>query len=252
MTTIWLFIIANIGFLSGFFCRSLLVCWILASSALGKYRNSPIHYIKLKPFGSGFDLNSLRNLANVFSQTKEKVRERDKSYKGRKISTFYDKSDTSNSYSNSKLNFIKLGKNKKKDYQKYKTKPFMNEITNNDIFRPKLNFTSNAKPEILKYRDVKVAKTEIVTKPSKELTRLNKKYSGKVPFHFGYSRKFQDYPVGKSFIRSSDPSSSMTWLKTSRLGNGKPTSILHLNYPVKITRLSSGKNIKSEYYDNFL
>ena len=235
-----------------YFFRTFLLCSILASTSLCKYRNSPIHYIKLNSHGSGFNLNSLRNLAKLFAPSKDKLRERDKSYKGRKISSFSDKS--SSSFGPSKVNYIKLGHDKHEKYQDTK-KNFMNAIRNNEIFRPKLNFTSNAKPELLKYRDTQVAKTQILKKPSKELNRLNKKYSGKVPFHFGYSRKFQDFPMGKSIQKSSisrGGSSSMTWLSATKMGNGLPTSILHMKYPVKITKLSSGKNLKSEYFDNFI
>ena len=231
--------------------RTLLICTVLASSAVCKFKNSPIHFIKLNSVGSGRGGFDIRSLAKIFSRSKEKYRERDKSYKGRKISNFNDK-DSSNSLGSSKVNFIKFGGKSKSEYnQPIKPKIFMDEIKDNEIFRPKLNFTSNAKPELLKYRDVKVDKKKILKKPSKELRRLNKKYSGKVPFHFGYSRKFQDFPEGKSFSnRGSTP--RMTWLSRPKLSNGLPTSILHVKYPVQITRLSSGKNIRQEYFNNFL
>ena len=230
-----------------------MICTVLASSAVSKFRNSPIHYIKLSSAGGargGFDI---RSLAKLFSRSKDKYRERDKSYKGRKISSFNEKD--SSSLSSGKLNFIKFGEKKKSsEYnQNIKPKIFMDEIQDNEIFRPKLNFTSNAKPELLKYRDVKIDKKKILKKPSKELRRLNKKYSGKVPFHFGYSRKFQDFPVGKSFSKPRSGSSPrLTWLSRPKLSNGLPTSILHMKYPVQITRLSSGKNIRSEYFDNLI
>jgi len=218
-----------------------------------KYRNSPIHYIKLNSFSSGLDLNSLGKLAKLFIQSKDKLKERDKSYKGRKISNF-DTGKSNNIY-RSKINYVKLGDEKKTTLQKVNPKVFMDEIKDNEIYRPKLNFTSNAKPELLKYRDIEVDKTSIIKKPSKELRRLNKKYSGKVPFHFGYSRKFQDYPVGRrsnSFRKTKPGTSSMTWLNSPKLGNGLPSSILHMKYPVKITKLSSGKNMRSRYFDNFI
>lgn len=232
--------------------RTLLICTVLASSVVCKFKNSPIHYIKLNSAGrgsrGGFDIQSL---AKIFSRSKDKYRERDKSYKGRKISNFNDKD--SNSLGSGKVNFIKFGGKSKSEYNRQPIKPkiFMDEIKDNEIFRPKLNFTSNAKPELLKYRDVKIDKKKILKKPSKELRRLNKKYSGKVPFHFGYSRKFQDFPEGKSFSgRGSSP--RLTWLSRPKLSNGLPTSILHMKYPVQITRLSSGKNIHSEYFNNFI
>ena len=231
--------------------RTLLICTVLASSAVCKFKNSPIHFIKLNSVGSGRGGFDIRSLAKIFSRSKEKYRERDKSYKGRKISNFNDK-DSSNSLGSSKVNFIKFGGKSKSEYnQPIKPKIFMDEIKDNEIFRPKLNFTSNAKPELLKYRDVKVDKKKILKKPSKELRRLNKKYSGKVPFHFGYSRKFQDFPEGKSFSNSG-ASPRMTWLSRPKLSNGLPTSILHVKYPVQITRLSSGKNIRQEYFNNFI
>ena len=230
--------------------RTLLICTVLASSAVCKFKNSPIHFIKLNSVGSGRGGFDIRSLAKIFSRSKEKYRERDKSYKGRKISNFNDKD--SNSLGSSKMNFIKFGGKSKSEYnQPINPKIFMDEIKDNEIFRPKLNFTSNAKPELLKYRDVKVDKKKILKKPTKELRRLNKKYSGKVPFHFGYSRKFQDFPEGKSFSNSG-ASPRMTWLSRPKLSNGLPTSILHVKYPVQITRLSSGKNIRQEYFNNFI
>ena len=169
--------------------------WLMATTAVARYRNSPIHYIKLKP-GSGFDIKSFKSLANLFLQKNDKLRERNKSSKGRKISNFIeDKGDkpTSN------VNFIQLGNSKTKAYKKkyqtyYQKQKLMDEIKKEEIFRPKVNFTSNAKPELLKYRDVQMNKMTILKKPTKELSRLNRKYAGKVPFHFGYSRKFQDFP----------------------------------------------------------
>ena len=235
-----------------YFYRSILIFSVLAASSVCKFRNSPIHYIKLNSFGhGGLDVQSFRTLAKLFMQPKAKIRERDKSYKGRKISSFNVK-DINSRNKPDKVNFIKLGETKNSGYQQ-KSKIFMDEIKDNEIFRPRLNFTSNAKPELMKYRDVKIEKKKILKKPTKELNRLNKKYKGKVPFHFGYSRKFsQDYPTGKSFQKSSGSSSSLTWLSKPKLSNGLPTSILHMKYPVKITRLSSGKDIRSEYFKNFI
>merc|ERR1711953_861303 len=188
--------------------------------------------------------------ANIFLQKKDKHRERGKSYKGRKISNFLDDKDEN---SIPKVNFIKLSPGKTKAYQKkYQTyhqkKNLMDEIKAEEIFRPKINFTSNAKPEMLKYRDVQVNKMAILKKPTKELSRLNRKYAGKVPFHFGYSRKFQDFPGEKS--RGRRPGSRIRWLTLP--SNGSPTSLTHFKYPVRISRLSSGKDVNSEYYNNLI
>merc|ERR1712024_371239 len=206
--------------------RALFVYWLMASTAVAKYRNSPIHYIKLKP-GSGFDLASFKSLANIFMQKNDKLRERNKSSKGRKISNFIkDKGDkpTSN------VNFIQLGSSKTKAYKKkyqtyYQKQKAMDEIKNEEIFRPKVNFTSNAKPELLKYRDLQMNKMRILKKPTKELSRLNRKYAGKVPFHFGYSRKFQDFPGEKSYEKSVRriPGPNIKWLTVP--SNGLPTSL---------------------------
>merc|ERR1712113_821995 len=219
--------------------RALFLYWLMASTAVAKYRNSPIHYIKLKP-GSGFDIKSFKSLANIFMQKSENLRERNKSSKGRKISNFIDdKGDkpTSN------VNFIQLGNSKTKAYKKkyqtyYQKQKLMDEIKKEEIFRPKINFTSNAKPEMLKYRDVQMNKMAILKKPTKELSRLNRKYAGKVPFHFGYSRKFQDFPGEKSYQKSVRrmPGSSIKWLTVP--SNGLPTSLTHFKYPVRISRLS--------------
>jgi len=230
--------------------RALFVYCLMATTALAKYRNSPIHYIKLRP-GSGFDIKSFKSLANIFMQKNDKLRERNKSSKGRKISNFIeDKGDkpTSN------VNFIQLGNSKTKAYKKkyqtyYQKQKLMDEIKKDEIFRPKVNFTSNAKPELLKYRDVQMNKMTILQKPTKELSRLNRKYAGKVPFHFGYSRKFQDFPGEKS-VRRRPGSSRIKWLTLP--SNGLPTSLTHFKYPVRISRLSSGKDVNSEYFNNLI
>jgi len=237
--------------------RALFLYSFMASAALAKYRNSPIHYIKLKPFGSGLDMKSFKSLANIFLQKKDKHRERGKSYKGRKISNFLDDKEEN---SIPKVNFIKLSPGKTKAYQKkyqtyYQKKNLMDEIKAEEIFRPKINFTSNAKPEMLKYRDVQMNKMPILKKPTKELTRLNRKYAGKVPFHFGYSRKFQDFPGEKSYksnVRRMPGSSGSTIKWLTLPSNGLPTSLTHFKYPVRISRLSSGKDINSQYYNNFI
>merc|ERR1712156_1114367 len=231
--------------------RALFLYSFMASAALAKYRNSPIHYIKLKPLGSGLDMKSFKSLANIFLQKKDKHRERGKSYKGRKISNFLDDKEEN---SIPKVNFIKLSPGKTKAYQKkyqtyYQKKNLMDEIKAEEIFRPKINFTSNAKPELLKYRDVQKNKMTILKKPTKELSRLNRKYAGKVPFHFGYSRKFQDFPGEKS-VRRVSPGSRIKWLTLP--SNGLPTSLTHFKYPVRISRLSSGKDVNSEYYNNLI
>ena len=223
---------------------------LMAATAVAKYRNSPIHYIKLRP-GSGFDIKSFKSLANIFMQKNDKLRERNKSSKGRKISNFIeDKGDkpTSN------VNFIQLGNSKTKAYKKkyqtyYQKQKAMDEIKNEEIFRPKVNFTSNAKPELLKYRDLQMNKMRILKKPTKELSRLNRKYAGKVPFHFGYSRKFQDFPGEKSVGRRPG-SSRIKWLTLP--SNGLPTSLTHFKYPVRISRLNSGKDVNSEYFNNLI
>ena len=222
----------------------------MASAALAKYRNSPIHYIKLKPFGSGLDMKSFKSLANIFMQKNDKLRERNKSSKGRKISNFID--DTEDKPT-SNVNFIQLGPSKTKAYKKkyqtyYQKQKKIDEIKKMQIFRPKINFTSNAKPEMLKYRDLQMNKMTILKKPTKELSRLNRKYAGKVPFHFGYSRKFQDFPGGKSVGRMGG--SRIKWLTLP--SNGVPTSLTHFKYPVRISRLSSGKDVNSEYYNNLI
>merc|ERR1712183_243004 len=207
--------------------RALFVYWLMASPAVAKYRNSPIHYIKLSP-GSGFDIKSFKSLANIFMQKNDKLRERNKSSKGRKISNFIeDKGDkpTPN------VNFIQLGPSKTKAYKKkyqtyYQKQKKMDEIKKEQIFRPKINFTSNAKPEMLKYRDVQMNKMTILKKPTKELSRLNRKYAGKVPFHFGYSRKFQDFPGENSRVgRLPGAGSRIKWLTLP--SNGLPTSLTH-------------------------
>jgi len=124
------------------------------------------------------------------------------------------------------------------------------KLTPNEIFRPDLSFISNARPAMLKWRELEVKKTQIIKPPDKKKykSRWNKKYSSKVPVHLGYSRKFVEYPepppletFQKLFPKY--PGSTVTWLPATRFVNGLPKMIYHMKYPVK-TR-------KFNYIDNY-
>ena len=128
------------------------------------------------------------------------------------------------------------------------------KISDNEILRPEVNFTSNARPAMLKWRELEIEKTQII-KPSdkqKYKSRLKKKYSSRVPIHAGYSRKFIEYPkppIMKIFQKRYPqyPSGwSITRLPAPSYVNGLPQTIFHLKYPLKIRRLNSVDEEKFE------
>jgi len=107
------------------------------------------------------------------------------------------------------------------------------------VLRPRVTFMSNARPSILKWRELKVKKTPIIKAKPLKLdynSRLKKKYgSSGVPVHLGYSRNF----VEDSPVRYRGPGSATTWLPSPAYVNGLPQTLLHWQYPVKVARLNT-------------
>ena len=216
-----------------------MLCAALAALAAGKLRNSPIHFVKLKNYGNGIDLRSVRDLARVFSSRKENIKERDKTFKGRKIAWKDEKATAP-----TPLNIIPLGVEHKIESSVNKiatANPDQLKMSENEILRPEINFTSNARPAMLKWRELKIEKTPII-KPLQEKyrSRLKKKYGSSVPVHLGHSRKFIEYPgLGTRAGSTRLPGTPLTWLPTPIQANGIPRTILHFKYPLKIKKLSS-------------
>ena len=79
----------------------------MASSAVSRIRNSPIHIVKMKNYGAGLDMRSVRDLAEVF-RWKGRRKESDRNYRGRKISNFVtnkvDKKDMLSAWDKKKAN----------------------------------------------------------------------------------------------------------------------------------------------------
>jgi hypothetical protein len=187
---------------------------------------------------------------------KETKKEVDRSYKGRKILNFKaNKNDVTRRWDKKvapypSVNIIPYSpiEYPYKSVRITKKDP----IIDNEILRPVLNFTSNARPAKLKWRELEIEKTPII-KPFK--SNRKKKYSSRVPIHLGYSRKFvepTDFSYNKIIRKklSNLPGSSMTWLPAPGL-NGLPQTIFHMKYPLKIRRLNKFDGYGNTV-DNFL
>merc|ERR1711936_817100 len=183
------------------YLRSLLLSSLLVPSAVSRIRNSPIHFVKLNNYGAGIDLRSERNLAEIFAEKRRK-KESERSFKGRKVLNFGSNSIEGNiQYGPSKYPdkyFGMNGKDKNSDNKiskpvniipynpsKYPSNNLginmKDKLTPNEIFRPDLSFISNARPAMLKWRELEVKKTQIIKPPDKKKykSRWNKKYSSK-------------------------------------------------------------------------
>ena len=234
----------------------------MASSAVSRIRNSPIHIVKMKNYGTGIDLRSVRDLAEVF-RLKGRRKESDRNYRGRKISNFVtnklDKKDMLSAWDKKSkpwpVNIIPHGPST------YPYGPMITKkdsISDNEILRPEIKFTSNARPSLLKWRELEIEATKIKPPSVKQKykERLEKKYSSIVPTHLGYARNFVEYrePLRlKRFQKSSPryPGSSLTWLPSLSYGNGLPQTIFHLKYPLKTRKLNSANDFITPV-DNFL
>ena len=180
-----------------FIYRLLLVTSLLLSPFFAM-KPSKIHIIKLTSmpyytlncsktsgtckYVSMLDPQKSRTLAKQFSQ-KSRFSENFRSKGGRKILSspiaingFEEISKQKKNYnSQSKVNIIPYGPGKYPGKSVGITKK--DRISDNEIIRPELNFISNARPAMLKWRDLDIAKTPIV-KPSeikKYRSRTNKK-----------------------------------------------------------------------------
>jgi len=262
---------------------------IVVSATVSRMINSPIHFVKLNKYGNGIDFRSVRELAKVFKETNVK-KEEDRSYKGRKILNFATKSTygvgngDKKMSSHTNVNIIPFSlktKNykrevidkwdkKRKPYQNVNIIPYspskyplkrktLNDklSSENDILRPELNFVSNARPAMLKWREMEIEETPILKaqkahKYKAYKAKQRKKYSSQVPIHLGYSRQFVDpseYSQSKAMRGrlSTLPGSSMTWLPSARW-NGQPSSILTFKYPLRSRQLYN--NV--DEFDNYL
>jgi hypothetical protein len=153
--------------------------------------------------------------------------------------------------SQSKVNIIPYGPSKNPGKSVGITKK--NRISDNDIIRPEVNFISNARPAMLKRRDLEIEKTPIIKlhEIKKYKSRKNKKYPNNVPLHYGYSRKLvkaRESPLPNIFHKKSlrNRGSSTSWLTAPSFVNGLPNTIYHFKYPLKTRKLNS---VNDHHYD---
>lgn len=141
------------------------------------------------------------------------------------------------------LNFIQAGDVEEKPWRK---KQKLRKVTNKQkpksypekVLRPGVSFLSNARPSLLKWRELKVKKTPIIkAKPIQfdYAARLKQKYGSSVPVHLGYSRNL----VEDSPRRFRGAGSSTTWLPSPAKLNGLPQTLHHWQYPLQVARLGS-------------
>jgi len=141
------------------------------------------------------------------------------------------------------LNFIQTEGVEEKPWkkkEKLSKKGVNKKVERGNIFRPKVNFVSNARPARLQWRELEVKKTPIIKAKPLKLdynTRLKKKYGNSpVPVHLGYSRNFvEDSPRR----RYRGAGSTTTWLSHPARVNGLPQTVLHWQYPLKVASLSA-------------
>ena len=68
-----------------------------------------------------------------------------------------------------------------------------NALTNeNKILRPELDFVSNARPAMLKWREMEIEETPILKAQKAHKYKAYKAKQSQVPIHLGYSRQFVD------------------------------------------------------------
>ena len=123
--------------------------------------------------------------------------------------------------------------------------------------RPEVNFISNARPAMLKWRDLEIEKTPIIKSPEikKYRSRTNKKYHNNVPLHYGYSRKLvkaRESPLPNIFRKKSlrNRGSSTSWLPAPSFVNGLPKTIYHFKYPLKTRKLNTVNDHHYNAMDN--
>ena len=113
----------------------------------------------------------------------------------------------------------------------------------NKILRPKLNFVSNARPAMLKWREMEIEETPILKAQKAHKYKAYKAKQSQVPIHLGYSRQFVDpseYSQSKAMRGrlSTLPGSSLTWLPSASW-NGQPSSIQTRRFPLRSRQLNS-------------
>ena len=142
---------------------------------------------------------------------------------------------------------------KGKPYQNVNIFPYSplkvsNSLTSeNEILRPKLNFLSNARPAMLKWREMEIEETPILKAQKAPKYKAYKAKQSQVPIHLGYSRQFVDpseYSQSKAMRGrlSSLPGSSLTWLPSASW-NGQPSSILTRRFPLRSRQLNSVSSV---------
>ena len=117
----------------------------------------------------------------------------------------------------------------------------------NKILRPNLSFLSNARPSMLKWRELEIEKTPIInlSKNRKYKSVRYKKYSDsdKVPGHLEYARNIveaKNSPITNlNFLRfTKNVSSPTSWLPAPSFVNGLPNTIYHFKYPLRTRNLA--------------
>ena len=204
------------------------------------------------------DPQQSRKLAMQFS-LQDGGRENIRSKGGRKImsSSSFDKISElmKKVKSKPKVNIIPYGETEHQSMTEVKANKHSDMTTENEIFRPKLKFVSNARPAVLKWRELEMEKTPII-KPHRQnnyKSRRNKKYHNKEPVHFAKSRtlvRARDSPLPNIFQQRSmsHPDSSISRLASPSFVNGLQKTIYHFKYPLK-TREIIYANGFSEHED---
>ena len=224
----------------------------MVSSAVSRINNSPIHFIKLTNYGKSVDSEGARELGRVLDEKVPKT-ELDRSIKGRRMLIFPERGNDEmlrqdkkiSSFPNiniipygfdKKANEYSTNKNKISDKKVLKRPEKKTTKPDHKIFRPDLQFLSNARPAKLKWREMRIEKTPIIRpykayEASKAYKAYKAKYASAVPVHHGYSRAYLD-PVSDKAPPGVLGDSSVTLLPSGRW-NGQPQTILTFHYPVR-------------------
>ena len=125
-----------------------------------------------------------------------------------------------------------------------KTKTVRKITSENDILRPKLSFMSNARPSMMKWRELEIEKTPIIniSKNEKYKARSHKKYEDNIRKHSGYARNVVDAKNSplpnihrQRFMKNLR--SPTSWVSSPNFLNGLPKTIYHFKYPLKTRNL---------------
>ena len=130
------------------------------------------------------------------------------------------------------------------DSSNNKTKTVRKITGENDILRPKLSFMSNARPSMMKWRELEIEKTPIIniSKNEKYKARSHKKYEDNIRKHSGYARNVVDAKNSplpnihrQRFMKNLR--SPTSWVSSPNFLNGLPKTIYHFKYPLKTRNL---------------